>query len=119
MKAKKPSQRSIKLKAHPRKVRRSPEGATGCGYTMNWTLMDATRGYTQVWVPTKMYDKVASRFIKTAKGRYEKNLLRQRMAPLGLNPVCGGTCEGGWCKEVIIFDGGSSKVYVCECSYYV
>ena len=117
--AKMPSKRSGKLKARPRNVRRAPAGGSGCGYSLSWTLLAATKGYTQVWVPTKMYDKVATRFMKTAKGKYEKNLLRQRMAPLGVSATCGGTCEGGWCREVLIQDGGSWKLYVCECSYFV
>ncbi len=40
------------------------------------------------------------------------------MAPLGVDSKCGGTCAGGWCEEHLIFDGGDSKVFVCECGYF-
>jgi hypothetical protein len=119
MKAKMPSTRSGTSKARPRKVRRvSADAPGGCGYSVTWSLLAATTGYAQVWIPKKMYDKAAAHFMKAAKGRYEKNLLRQRMAPLALSEKCGGTCSGGWCQEHLIFDGGSSKVFVCECAYF-
>jgi len=58
---------------------------------MTWSLLAATKGYAQVWIPTKMYDKAAAHLMKGARGKFEKNLLRQRMAPLGLSAKCGGT----------------------------
>jgi len=91
----------------------------GCKLSVTWTLLTSTKGYTQVWVPDKMYDKAAAHFMKQAKGRYAKNLLRERMAPLGVETNCGGTCGGGWCKDRLIFDDGSSKTFVCECEYFV
>jgi hypothetical protein len=104
------------------KVRRSlgETGGTGCSYSIKWSELISTKGFTQVWVPNDMYDKVAASFMKRSKGRkYPKSMFRARMAPLGLNVKCGGTCSGGWCQEHLIQDGGSSKLYVCECAYFV
>ena len=119
MKAKTPSKRLAKVK--PRSAKRKlrfAEEPTGCGYSLTWSLLASTKGFTQVWVPNKLYDKIATHFKKGAKSAYAKNLLAQRMAPLGVNSKCGGTCAGGWCEEHLIFDGGSSKVFVCECGYF-
>jgi hypothetical protein len=103
-------------------MRRRPPGETGgsgCGYSMKWSVLSSTAGFTQVWIPNKTYDRVAAHFIKSAKERYAKQMLRARMAPLGLEAKCGGTCAGGWCEEHLIQDGGSSKLFVCECGYFV
>jgi hypothetical protein len=114
MKAKAPK-RSGKLKPRSRKPRRlSADAPSGCGYSLKWSLLPSTSGFTQVWIPNKKYDKAAAHFIKKAKGRYAKNLFRQRMAPLGVDYTCGGTCEGGFCQEHMIGEG----IYVCECAYY-
>lgn len=120
MTAKKVVLRSGKAKAGSRKPK-AIAGAepTGCNYSVKWTLLANTKGYVQVWVPAKQYDKAAAYFAKRAKGRYAKNLLRQRMAPLGVEHTCGGTCGGGWCKEHEIPQGVSSAVFVCECAYFV
>jgi hypothetical protein len=56
-------------------------------------------------------DKVAAHFLKHAGGRYAQNLLRQRMAPLGVTHTCGGTCTGGGCEEHQLPGGASSAVY--------
>jgi hypothetical protein len=95
-----------------------------CTYTVTWKMLDSTKGLTQVWVPNKIYDRVAANFAKKARSAYAKKLLRQRMAPLSITPVCGGTCEGGWCKEIPLSGAplpknGLSDVYVCECTYFV
>lgn len=86
---------------------------------MKWSVLTSTAGFTQVWIPNKTYDRVAAHFVKSARERYAKKMLRARMAPLGVEPKCGGTCSGGWCEEHLIQDGGSSKVFVCECGYFV
>jgi len=117
MKAKKRSRQSRKLKARPRKV--SSAGSDTCGYVTKWTLFPDARRCTQVWIPNKMYDKAAADFMKAAKGRREKHMLRQRMAPLGVEVSCEGSCYGGWCREKLISDGGTVKWYICECDYYV
>ena len=92
---------------------------SGCGYSVKWSVLASTKGLTQVWVPTKAYDRAAAHFIKGAKGRYAKNLLQARMAPLGLGFTCGGTCSGGWCKQVLISDDGTTTVHACQCTYFV
>lgn len=95
-----------------------------CTYTVTWKMLDSTKGLTQVWVPNKVYDRVAANFAKRARSAYAKKMLLQRMAPLSITPVCGGTCEGGWCKEIPLSGAplpknGLSDVYVCECTYFV
>ena len=113
------AQRSRKPRSHASKRRAPGDTTDGCTYSVHWTLLASTKGFTQVWVPTKAYDRVAARFLKSANGSYARRLLRERMAPLGVDVKCGGSCYGGFCEEHLIFDGGSSKVYVCECGYYV
>jgi hypothetical protein len=91
-KTRKPLKQSGKIRSS--KVRRSlgETGGAGCGYSIKWSELTSTKGFTQVWVPNEMYDKVAASFMKRAKGRrYAKNMFRARMAPLGLNVKCGGT----------------------------
>ena len=74
---------------------------------------------TQVWIPDEVYRRVTAPFLKRAKGKYAKAMLRARMAPIGLSATCGGTCEGGWCKEVIISSGPDITVTACQCAYFV
>ena len=97
----------------------SANEADSCGYVVKWSLLNSIKGLTQVWISAKAYDAAAAKFIGGVEGKYAKNLLQARMAPLGLDVKCQGSCYGGWCREITIFDGGSSKVMVCECSYYV
>ncbi|NDQ55875.1 MAG: hypothetical protein GZ088_02245 [Acidipila sp.] len=120
MKDQKAPNRSRKAKVGSGK-RKGLAGAesSGCKTSMTWTLLASVTGYSPVWVPNGMYDKAAAHFMKQTKGRYANNLLRQRMAPLGLEANCIGTCDGGWCKDRLIYDDGSSKTFVCECEYFV
>ena len=119
MKSKSPSKQAKTAKARSKQRRGASAAADSCGYTQKWTVLAKTDGYVSVWIPVKMYDKAAAAFLKTAKEKYEKKMLRQRMAPLGLDVTCQGSCYGGWCREKLIFDGGSAKLYVCECDYLV
>jgi hypothetical protein len=120
MKTKKPSKQSGKLKVRPRKVGRAAAAAEDtCDYVQKWSLLATTKGYIQVWVPKKSHDKVVAQFMQGAKGRSEKNMLRERMASLGLEWECKGICSGEWCREKLIDDGGSAKLYICECDYDV
>ena len=120
MKTKSSSKQSKTVKQRPTKAKRAAAGAQdSCGYKQKWSVLDRTDGYVPVWIPAKLYDKAAAAFLKKAKEKYQKKMLRQRMAPLGLEWTCTGSCYGGWCREKMIFDGGSSHVYVCECDYFV
>jgi hypothetical protein len=120
MKAKSVDKRSSNRKVGSKKCKAAAgAGATGCNYSVKWTLLANTKGYVPVWIPAKQYDKAAKYFAKRAKGGYAKNLFRQRMAPLGVEYTCGGTCDGGWCKEHEMPQGGSSALFVCECMYFV
>ena len=98
------------------RARRAPGGtATGCTYTQKWSPLTNTRGYVQVWVREEHYEKVAKRLLKKTQDPYVRTLLRQKLAPLGVDWKCTGTCEGGWCQEHMI----SENVFVCECAYFV
>jgi hypothetical protein len=108
-----------RIRAKGRSRRTAQQQTSGCTYSVKWSVLASTRGFTQVWVPNKTYDRAAALFMKEVKGRYAKNLLRARMAPLGATPKCGGTCYGGWCKEVIIEQDDTGKTVACECSYFV
>jgi hypothetical protein len=109
------AKKSSKTKSRAKKVvRAAADEPTGCGYIVNWSVVANLRGYTQVWVKTKTYDKVAADLIKGVKGKEAKGLLRQRKQAIGINYACGGTCTGGWCQEHMIDEG----IYVCECGYF-
>jgi hypothetical protein len=97
-------------------ARRAAGGTTtGCSYTQSWSPLTNTRGYVQVWVREEHYEKVAKRLLKKTKDPYVRTLLRQKLAPLGVDWKCTGTCEGGWCQEHMV----SENVFVCECAYFV
>jgi hypothetical protein len=62
-------------------------------------------------------DKIALHVCQSSKADWPpspncnaQNLLRQRMAPLGVTHTCGGTCTGGGCEEHQP-GGASSAVY--------
>jgi hypothetical protein len=96
--------------------RRAAGGApTGCKYETTWSPLSSTRGYVQVWVPEKAYDRAAKSLLKATRDRYPRMLLRRRMAPLGVVSKCTGTCSGGWCGE----SETSPGTFVCECKYFV
>ena len=121
MAAKKPATRSrqstsARTKSGASRARRAPGGtATGCTYEQKWSPLTSTAGYVQVWVPEHQYEKVAKHLLKKTKDRYARMLLRQRLAPLGVDWKCTGTCEGGWCEEHVI----GENTFVCECGYFV
>jgi hypothetical protein len=109
------------------KPARAPKKASSaekdtCGKAKStWTILASTKGLTQVWVPTKDYDRVAKDFIKRNKDKTLRRLLKARMAPLSLEADCKGKCDGGWCKALIIDDDREGGVlgYTCECAYFV
>lgn len=128
--------RSAPLRIDLRQVRtrsrRASSTEDSCGYVIYPDLLNSFKGRAQVWVSAKVYDALASGIIRDAEGKYGRQLLRRRMAPLGLVAKCEGSCYGGWCREVqlppeIWRSGRASKplprdnseVYVCECSYFV
>lgn len=121
MPAKKPATRSRqstsgRKKAGAARARRAPGGtATGCTYEQKWSPLTSTRGYVQVWVKESQYEKVAKHLLKKTKDTYARMLLRQKLAPLGVDWKCTGTCEGGWCEEHVI----GENTFVCECGYFV
>jgi hypothetical protein len=93
-----------------------------CGYVTTPDLLTSVRGLAQVWVSAKVYDALAAGVVREAKGKYSRRLLRQRMAPLGLNARCEGSCYGGWCREKPVppdEEELSATASVCECDYYV
>jgi hypothetical protein len=109
MKARK---RSSSAKSRKRHV--SHEDDSGCKVTERWSLVTNTAGLVPVWIPVKKYDKIAKEFAKTAKGKYAKKLLLQRLAPLGLDSDCGGSCsDGAPCAWILIGENGA-KLYVCD-----
>src|SRR5262249_48122441 len=68
----------------------------GCTYDVTPGLLNSIEGLAQVWVSAKVYDALAAGIIiRDAEGKYGKQLLRRRMAPLGFNAVCHGNCYGG------------------------
>jgi hypothetical protein len=93
------------------------DGSDGCTYTVSWSDLVSTDGYVQVWVPVKLYDKGAAAVLKGVKGKYARKLIRQRVAPLGLDVKCGGDCKGGFCGEQLIDEGPGWKNYICACNY--
>lgn len=80
-----------------------------------WSPLSDSSGYVQVWVQRDHYDRVAKDFMKSTKDRGMRALLRRGLAPLAVEWVCSGTCEGGWCQLHRIDEG----IYMCECGYYV
>src|SRR5262249_52284505 len=112
----------------------------GCTYDVTPGLLNSIEGLAQVWVSAKVYDALAAGIIiRDAEGKYGKQLLRRRMAPLGFNAVCHGNCYGGWGREIELppedwrsrrrlagskplprdNPPGSAALFVCECSYFV
>ena len=114
--------RAAPLRLDLKRVRASAAAAgaqDNCSYVVVPELLGEVKGLTQVWVPTKLYDAVAAGLVRDAEDSYAKRLLRQRMAPLGVDYECQGSCYGGWCKEVELQPDELSALYVCECSYFV
>ena len=93
--------------------------ASGCTYVAQPELVVNIRGLAQVWVRENVYDALAAGVIRDTQTKDTRQLLRRRMAPLGVDYKCEGTCDGGWCREVTIQPDELSAVYVCECSYFV
>jgi hypothetical protein len=91
-----------------------PNGG-GCSYVQKWSLLGDLGGYVQVFIPRKHYDRVAKGFLKRTKDPYARKLLRSRLAPLGVEWTCTGSCYGGWCEEHEL----GPNTYVCECAYFV
>lgn len=106
-----------RTRASKQKARRA--SADTCGFVVEWKLLKSLAGMTPVWIPDRMYKKVAASFMTKAKGQYARRLLRARMAPIGVWHVCKGSCEGGWCKEVILQPDPFSALSICECQYFV
>jgi hypothetical protein len=107
---------------HPRsktKPRRALAAATGCGYSVQWKLLKSFAGMTPIWIPDREYKKIAASFLRKTKGEYARRMLRQRMAPIGVSLTCKGTCDGGWCKEIIEIDTPDIRVASCGCRYFV
>jgi len=99
------------------KLRISQLADAGCTAVEKWSLLTNTAGFVQVWVPIKKYDIIAKQFAKKAKGKYAKKLLRQRLASLGVDAGCVGSCSGGaLCAWILIGENGA-KLYVCDCWY--
>ncbi len=110
------SQSAARGRTKQARARRPPGGAaTGCTYTQQWSPLTNTRGYVQVWVREAQYEKIAKHLLKKTKDTYARTLLRQKLAPLGVDWKCTGTCEGGWCEEHVI----GENTFVCECGYFV
>ena len=101
-------------RAAPRARRATGGTSTGCSYTQSWSPLTHTRGYVQVWVREQQYEKIAKHLLKKTKDKYARTLLRQKLAPLGVDWKCTGTCEGGWCQEHVI----GENTFVCECGYF-
>lgn len=100
-----------------RKPRLSDLADAGCTVTQKWSLLNNTVGFAQVWIPVKKYDKIAKAFAKTVKDKYAKKLLLQRLAPLGVDDDCGGSCsDGAGCAWILLQENGA-KLYVCDCWY--
>jgi hypothetical protein len=102
----------------PRK-RSASAGGYNCKYVAQPELVGNVKGLAQVWVRANIYDALATGVIHDIQARDTRQLLRRRMAPLGVDYKCEGTCDGGWCNEVLIQPDELSAVYVCECSYFV
>jgi hypothetical protein len=102
----------------PRTRKASADG-DNCQYVAQPELVANVRGLAQVWVRGKIYDALATGVIRDIQAKDTRRLLRRRMAPLGVDYKCEGTCYGGWCREVTIQPDELSAVYVCECSYFV
>ena len=112
------------LRVDLKKTARTARRATGanqdtCDYVVTPDPMPEISGMVQVWVPVRTYDALATPVLRNVKGAYARTLLRRRMAPLGLDAECKGTCYGGWCREVPVSGDESAAAYVCECSYFV
>jgi hypothetical protein len=91
---------------------------SGCTTTQRWTLLNSTEGLVPVWISVEHYDRVAKDFARTAKEKYLKKMLLQRLAPIGIEPACVGNCsDGAGCGWILLQDGGTSKLYVCDCVY--
>ena len=108
--------------ASAKKARGAGESTGDCKSAETWTILPgalAPKGYTAVWVPNKTYDRVAAAFLKDHRSAAVKKRLKARQAGLSLDAHCEGTCDGGWCAPLLISDNGDSKVWVCECEYFV
>jgi hypothetical protein len=102
-----------------RRTRAASANGDNCSYVAQPELVVSPKGLAQVWVRGNVYDALAAGVIGDVQARNARQFLRRRMAPLGVDYKCEGTCYGGWCKEVTIQPDELSAVYVCECSYYV
>lgn len=103
-----------------RSRRASSTSQDSCGYVIIPDLLTSIRGLAQVWVSAKVYDALAAG-VRDTEGKYSRQLLRQRMAPLGFEAKCEGSCYGGWCREIPVppDDDETSQANTCECQYYV
>lgn len=64
---------SRKTRKQPGKFKRAVgEQSVGCAYTTTWSPVETTRGMTQVWVSTKIYDKVGSPYQECKTSLCEK-----------------------------------------------
>jgi len=115
--------RSAPLRLDLSVVRPRTRTASADGYNCKYValpeLVGNLKGLAQVWVRANIYDALATGVIRDIHAKDTRQLLRQRMAPLGVEYKCEGTCDGGWCNEVIVQPDELSAVYVCECSYFV
>jgi hypothetical protein len=117
--ARKPSSRRAPSALAQRSTAAGPAPApTGCKYSVTWKRLASTRGYVQVWVAKKTYDDVVKQLGQRAPPD-AKRKLRLRAQPLGVTTTCGGTCEGGWCKEVMIEGDDTGGSFICQCAYFV
>jgi hypothetical protein len=90
-----------------------------CTYVVIPELITNIRGLAQVWIRASAYDAVAGSLIRVEEGKYTRQLLRQRIGPLGVDYKCQGSCYGGWCNEALLQPDELSALYVCECAYFV
>jgi hypothetical protein len=115
--------RSAPLRLDLTLVRRRTQTASAngdnCNYVAQPELVANLKGLAQVWVRGNVYDALATGVIGDVRAQNARQLLRRRMAPLGVDYKCEGTCYGGWCREVTIQPDELSAVHVCECSYFV
>jgi hypothetical protein len=126
----------IDLRPARTRSRRASASEDSCGYVIYPDLLNSIKGLAQVWVSVKVYDALAAGIMRDVEGKYGRELLRRRIAPVGLDARCEGSCYGGWCREVQLPTefrrsrrrlssskplprGNDSEVFVCECSYFV